>query len=100
MPAMPVSLLGDTHVCPMILPNGVPHVGGPVVNPGQTFVRVTGRPVAVVGGHTICTGGPWPDPMVKGSMIVRIAGCPVRRVTDMTSHGGKMVTGSPIVRSS
>ncbi|MBS0123539.1 PAAR domain-containing protein [Thetidibacter halocola] len=99
MPAMPVCLLGDLHVCPIVMPNGVPHLGGPVTNPGQAIVRVTGRPVAVVTGQTICTGVPCPDPMVKGSLIVRIMGLPVMRVTDLTSHGGQMTTGSPIVRS-
>ncbi|MFN3145168.1 MAG: PAAR domain-containing protein [Paracoccaceae bacterium] len=81
------------------MPNGVPHVGGPVTNPGQTIVRVTGRHVAVVGGQTTCTGMPGPDPMVMGSPILRIMGSPVVRITDMTSHGGQLVVGSPIVRS-
>ena len=96
---MPVSLLGDNHVCPVIMPNGVPHVGGPVVSPGQAIVRVTGRPVAVVGGQSICTGLPGPDPLVKGSAFVRICNMPVVRITDQTGHGGMLVVGSPFVRS-
>lgn len=99
MPALPVSLLGDNHVCPIIMPNGVPHVGGPVTKAGQTIVRVTGRHVAVVGGQTLCTGLPGPDAMAMGSAFVRITGRPVVRITDMTSHGGQLVVGSPIVRS-
>lgn len=100
MPARPVSLLGDNHICPMINPGPIPHIGGPVVQPGQTIVRVTGRPVAVVGGQTLCTGVPVTDPMVQGSPIVRICGMPVMRIGDSTAHGGKLVMGSPIVRSS
>lgn len=100
MPAMPVSLLGDHHVCPMPAPSGGAHVGGPVINPGQVIVRVTGRPVAVIGGQCVCVGLPGPDPLVKGSAFVRITGKPVVRVTDSTAHGGQLVVGSPIVRAS
>lgn len=100
MPGRPVSLLGDFHACPAINPGPVPHVGGPVVQPGQAFVRVTGRPVAVVGGSTLCAGVPCTDPMVMGSAIVRITGRSVMRIGDATAHGGKLVVGSPIVRAS
>jgi uncharacterized Zn-binding protein involved in type VI secretion len=95
-----ISLLGDNHICPMVNPAGVPHVGGPVINPGQSFVRITGRPVAVTGGHTFCTGMPGPDAIVKGSTIMRIGGRQVARVGDRTAHGGTLVFGSPYVRSS
>lgn len=95
----PVSCIGDQHVCPIVPPAGpVPHVGGPVVNPGQGIVRIAGRPVAVVTGTTMCTPVPAPDPIVQGSPIVRITGLPVARVTSMCSHGGTLITGSPFVR--
>ena len=95
----PVCCQGDMHVCPIVVPPGVPHVGGPVTNPGQTIVKIAGRYAAVVTGQTTCTGMPGPDPIVKGSAIVKIMGLPLVRVTDMTAHGGQMVVGSPFVRS-
>lgn len=100
MPGKPVSLLGDHHVCPMVNPGPVPHVGGPVVDPGQGIVRIAGRPVAVVGGKTLCVGVPCSDAITSGSAIVRIAGKPVTRLGDSTSHGGKLVVGIPFVRAS
>ena len=95
---MPVSCLGDMHTCPMVTPGTppIPHVGGPVVNPGQFIVRVMGRPAAVVSGTCICVGPP--DTMVRGSPFVRITGLPVMRIGDGTAHGGVMVTGNPMVR--
>jgi uncharacterized Zn-binding protein involved in type VI secretion len=92
----PVSLIGHNHVCPMVDPGPKPHVGGPVVNPGQTFVRVNGQPMATVGGTCTCIGPP--DSMVQGSTIVKIMGKGVVRVGDSTAHGGKLVMGIPTVR--
>lgn len=100
MSSKPISLLGHMHVCPLVNPGPVPHVGGPVVDPGQSFVRVTGLPMAVVGGTTMCTPVGASDPMAMGSTIVRISGKPVMRIGDPTGHGGKMVMGVPFVRSS
>lgn len=108
----PVCCLGDMHLCNMTVPPtpvspGMKHFGGPVVVPGQFHVRIMGRPVAVVSGLTTCMVQvlppaappvPMPDPMVKGSMIVRINGLPVMRITDLCSHGGQMQTGNPIVK--
>jgi uncharacterized Zn-binding protein involved in type VI secretion len=108
----PVCCLGDMHVCNITIPPtpatpGQKHLGGPVVQPGQVFVRIMGRPVAVQTGMTICMVQivpgppppvPTPDPMVKGSMMVRITGLQVMRITDLCSHGGKMTTGNPMVK--
>ena len=97
--AIPVSLLTHMHVCPAINPGPIPHVGGPVNNAGQFHVRVTGLPIAVVGGTTICTGVPCPDAMIMGNPNVRIMKKPVMRIGDSCSHGGKMVQGIPFVRA-
>ena len=108
----PICCLGDFHICNITIPPtpvspAVKHLGGPVVQPGQFHVRVMGRPVAVVSGMTICMNlitppgappVPTPDPMVKGSMMVRINNLPVMRVTDLCSHGGQMQTGNPMVK--
>ena len=96
---MPISLLGHNHVCPVIDPGPKPHVGGPIVQPGQAFVRFSGIPWAVVSGQSVCTGMPGPDPLVSGSAIVRINGMPVVRIGDSTAHGGKVVMGVPTLRA-
>lgn len=85
----PIALLGHAHTCPV-------HGGGPVINPGQVLVRFNGIPVAVEGGHCGCPGTPpLPDPMIKGSRVVKINGRGVMRVGDQTAHGGKIVAGVP-----
>lgn len=94
--AKPVSLMGHNHVCPMVDPGPKPHVGGPVVNPGQTMVRVNGLPMATVGGTCTCVGPP--DTMNQGSAIVKIMGKGVVRMGDGTAHGGTLVMGFPGVR--
>lgn len=95
----PVSLLGHNHICPKIDPGPKPHIGGPVVSPGQTLVKVNGIPVAVEGGQCMCTGLPGPDKMSKGSSLVKILGKGVMRIGDSTGHGGKMVMGIPFVKA-
>ena len=93
----PAARIGDMHVCPMIDPGPKPHVGGPVVNPGQAFVRVNGLPMATVGGTCTCIGPP--DTMTQGSSVVKIMGKGVVRIGDSTAHGGKLVMGIPGVRA-
>ena len=91
---LPIAVLGSMHVCPMVDPGPKPHVGGPVVDPGQTLVFFNGMPVAVVGGKCTCVGPP--DTIVKGSTLVRINGRSVARVGDTTAHGGTLVMGMPM----
>lgn len=86
----PIALLGHFHACPI-------HGGGPVVNPGQTFVRYNGIPLAVKGGQCSCPRGP--DPMVSGSSLVKINGCGVMRIGDRTAHGGKITMGVSTLRA-
>ena len=85
----------DFHVCPMVNPGGVPHVGGPVVGPGAATVLVCGVPAAVLGDVCTCTGPP--DTIVQGSTSVLICGKPAARMGDMTAHGGSIVAGAPTV---
>ncbi len=54
----------DMHVCPLVNPGGVPHVGGPVIGPGCPTVLIAGMPAAVVGDMLVCTGPP--DSIVMG----------------------------------
>ncbi len=89
----PIALIGHPHTCPI-------HGGGPVLNPGQLLVRFNGIPLAVEGGQCGCPGSPpLPDPMVKGSSLVKINGRGVMRVGDSTAHGGKIAMGVPTLKS-
>jgi uncharacterized Zn-binding protein involved in type VI secretion len=82
--------INDMHVCPMVNPGGVPHVGGPVIL-GEPTVLIGGMPAARVGDMAICSGPP--DSIIKGSSTVLIGGKPAARMGDTTSHGGSIVAG-------
>lgn len=87
--------LTDNHVCPVINPNGSPHVGGPVLSPGVPTVLIGGMPASVIGDTCICAGPP--DTVIAGSSTVMIGGKPAARLGDSTAHGGTIVTGCPNV---
>jgi uncharacterized Zn-binding protein involved in type VI secretion len=91
----PAARLGDMHVCPMVEPGPVPHVGGPISGPGVPTVLIGGPPAAVVSDQCVCTGPP--DTIVKGSATVLIGGKPAARLGDSTGHGGAIVVGFPTV---
>ena len=88
--------VGDMHVCPMVT-GTVPHVGGPVMPPGEATVLIGGMPAARVGDMCTCTGPP--DSIVMGSTSVLIGGMPAARMNDTTAHGGSIVAGCPTVIS-
>ena len=69
----------------------VPHVGGPILPPGQTTVLIGGMPAACAGDMATCTGPP--DSLVMGSTSVLIGGKPAVRMGDSTAHGGSVVAG-------
>jgi len=83
------------HVCPMVNPGGVPHVGGPILPAGEPTVLIGGMPAARVGDMAICAGPP--DTIVAGSSTVMIGGMPAARLGDSTAHGGTVVAGAPTV---
>jgi uncharacterized Zn-binding protein involved in type VI secretion len=91
----PAARIGDMHVCPMINPGGVPHVGGPVLPPGSPTVLIGGMPAACVGDMLVCVGPP--DTIAMGSSTVLIGGKPAARMGDSTAHGGTIVVGCPTV---
>lgn len=95
----PTALAGHMHVFPKVDPGPKPHVGGPVISAGQSFVRFNGVPLAVEGGQCLCTGMPGQDRMTNGSSLVRINGKGVMRLGDRTAHGGKIVMGVPALNS-
>jgi uncharacterized Zn-binding protein involved in type VI secretion len=87
--------INDMHTCPMTTPGGTPHVGGPILPPGQATVLIGGLPAATVGDMCTCAGTP--DTIMKGSATVMIGGKPAARQGDSTVHGGSIVMGCPTV---
>ena len=87
---LPAARVGDMHVCPMVT-GVVPHVGGPILPPGEPTVLIGGVPAARVGDMCTCTGPP--DSIVLGSMTVLIGNMPAARMGDLTAHGGTIVLG-------
>ena len=61
----PAARITDMHTCPMVNPGPVPHVGGPILPPGEPTVLIGGMPAARVGDMAICTGPP--DSIAMGS---------------------------------
>jgi len=91
----PAARVTDFHVCPLVNPGPVPHVGGPVVGPGEPTVLIGGLPAAVSGDSCTCVGPP--DSIAAGSATVMIGGRPAARMGDATAHGGVIVAGAPSV---
>jgi uncharacterized Zn-binding protein involved in type VI secretion len=85
------------HTCPMQTPAvpPIPHVGGPILPPGEPRALVGGLPAARVGDMCTCVGPP--DSIAKGSPTVMIGGRPAARMGDNTAHGGVIVAGYPTV---
>lgn len=93
MPA--AARISDMHVCPLVNPGPVPHVGGPITGPGAATVLIAGVPAAVMGDMAVCIGPP--DAIAMGSATVLICGKPAARMGDSTAHGGTIVAGCPTV---
>lgn len=93
----PAARLTDFHQCPMQTPAPVPipHVGGPIVGPGEPTVLICKLPAARVGDMCVCVGPP--DSITKGSATVTIGGMAAARMGDATAHGGQIVLGAPTV---
>lgn len=92
MPA--AARITDFHLCPMVS-GAVPHVGGPIIGPGEASVLIGGLPAAVVGDSASCSGPP--DSIVAGSATVLIGGKPAARMGDPSAHGGSIASGEPSV---
>jgi uncharacterized Zn-binding protein involved in type VI secretion len=90
----PAARLSDLHTCPMCT-GPVPHVGGPIIAPGQPTVLVGNLPAARVTDQLVCVGPP--DVILRGSATVLIGKLPAARLGDNTAHGGVIVFGWPTV---
>ena len=90
----PAATLTMMHTCPMadVL---VPHVGGPIVGPGEPTVLIGGLPAARVTDMCVCVGPP--DSITSGSATVLIGGLPAAYMGSQTAHGGIVVMGVPNV---
>jgi uncharacterized Zn-binding protein involved in type VI secretion len=85
----------DMHTCPMLASTSTPHVGGPILPPGEPTVLIGGLPAARVGDQAACNAPP--DVIAAGSATVLIGGMPAARMGDSTAHGGVIVAGEPTV---
>lgn len=91
---LPVSRLGDDHICPAVTGN-VPHVGGKIVGPGVVTVLVGNKPVAVGGDSCGCPGHP--NAIVAEPSSVLVGDKPVARQGNKTTHLGTIVSGCSTV---
>ena len=91
----PAARLTDMHVCPMVT-GIVPHVGGPIVAPGEPTVLIEFLPAARITDMLVCVGPP--DTIIMGSPTVLIGGLMAARMGDPTAHGGVIVIGAPTVQ--
>jgi uncharacterized Zn-binding protein involved in type VI secretion len=78
------------HVCPMVT-GIVPHVGGPILPPGEPTVLIGMLPAARQTDMATCVGPP--DMIAMGSPTVLIGGLPAARIGDPTVHGGVIILG-------
>lgn len=92
MPA--AARITDMHLCPSFT-GQVPHVGGPIIGPGEATVLIGGQPAAVVGDSCTCAGPP--DSITAGSSTVKFGGKPAARMGDSCAHGGSILLGLPTV---
>ena len=93
MPKAFAATIDSHHSCPMC--NGAtPHAGGPVVT-GSPNVFINGKPVARLGDFCACCGAV--AKIATGHANVFVNGLPIATTDSLTSHGGRIVTGSPNV---
>lgn len=85
------------HLCPEKSSGtqSIPHIGGPIVGPGEATVLIGGLRAARVGDIAICVGPP--DELISGSATVFIGGKAAVRMGDVTAHGGSIMIGCPTV---
>lgn len=90
----PASRITDMHTCPMVT-GIVPHVGGPILPPGEPTVIIGMLPAARMTDMLTCVGPP--DTILMGSPTVLIGNLMAARIGDPTAHGGVIILGEPTV---
>lgn len=86
----PAARFSDMHVCPLTTPT--PHVGGPITTPCAPTVQINARLGARALDLATCTGPA--DIVTQGAATVLVGGMPAAFLTDLTLHGGSIVSGS------
>jgi uncharacterized Zn-binding protein involved in type VI secretion len=92
---LPAARVSDMQTCPMMNPGPVPHVGGPILPPGEPTVLIASMPAARLSDMATCVGPP--NTIAKGEPAVLIGGKPAARLSDTMAHGGAIVAGCPTV---
>jgi uncharacterized Zn-binding protein involved in type VI secretion len=90
----PAARITDMHVCPMVT-GIVPHVGGPILPPGEPTVLIGMLPAARATDMATCVGPP--DMIAMGSPTVLIGNLMAARMLDPTVHGGVIMLGEMTV---
>lgn len=92
MSGRPIALVGHHHICPTAQPGPKPHVGGPIAQPQQSFVRFNGVPVVV-------RADKWPFRHHHRGFrpCPHQRQAPVARIDDAIAHDGRIVHGVPSV---
>ena len=85
--------VGDDHRC--LHADPLPHVGGPILEPGCPTVFIGEQNAARVGDEAWCEGEAF-DVIVGGEPTVLIGGKPAARAGDATD-GGFILAGCPTV---
>ncbi len=91
---LPAARMTDMTACPMTT-GPVPHVGGPLMPPGEPTVLIGALPSIRVGDMGMCIGPP--STVMVGEPSVLIGNKPAARMSDSTTHNGKIVLGCPTV---
>jgi len=86
----PAARVSDQHICPMTS-GTVPHVGGPVLPPGEPTVQIGSLPSARLGDPALCVGPM--DLISSASRSVVIGSKAAARLSDHCQHGGTIITG-------
>jgi uncharacterized Zn-binding protein involved in type VI secretion len=90
----PAARITDMHTCPMVT-GIVPHVGGPILPPGEPTVLIGMLPAARATDMATCVGPP--DTILMGSPTVLIGNLMAARMGDPTAHGGVIILGEMTV---
>ena len=90
----PAARITDMHTCPMVT-GIVPHVGGPILPPGEPTVLIGMLPAARATDMATCVGPP--DTILMGSPTVLIGNLMAARIGDPTVHGGVIILGEMTV---
>lgn len=88
MIARPAARVGDTHICAMSPPPGLP-----IIPPTAVNVIIGGMLAARMTDRCACVGIPPLDIIAMGSTTVMINALPAARMGDPTAKGGVILTG-------